>query len=152
LQSYLQDKSGFSTNSKKVGVLYDTNQTERSLVMKRLEDSFGFESSQIWDLGFRIQTPPDGEGRGFSPKDFSAFGNPESETIQQFLQQDFKYIFNYFTKEQLYLAAVSAQANAGLKIGFQNAIEGLNDVSLSMDIGVTDFFKESSKYITQIQL
>lgn len=88
----------------------------------------------------------------FSKKDFSYMGNLSTEKLQQLVEQDYEYVFQFFSKEHLYLSYVSANTKANLRIGFQDVNPALTDLIFNInqnDLGL--FFKEAKKYLEIIK-
>ncbi|MFN2261771.1 MAG: hypothetical protein ABR595_06880 [Psychroflexus sp.] len=154
LNSYLKTQNTSNINSNLVGVLYNADRSDKFQIRQYLEKSFQLKSDQVLFLGFsqhrfdKVEQPED----IFIEKDFSIFGEAKSENIQQFVHQKFKFLFNYYKSEQLYLDLVSSQTQVELNIGFHNSNQKLNDLMISTDIENPDFFKASSNYIKQIHI
>nr|WP_127846374.1 hypothetical protein [Psychroflexus aestuariivivens] len=149
----MKSRRKFNINSNSVGVLYNADQSDKYQIMQQLEKSFQFKPNQVYFLGFsqhrfdKVEKPAD----VFIAKDFSLFGEIKSDNIQKFVKEEFKFLFNYFKAEQLYLDLVSVQTQAELSIGFHDSNIKLNDLMISTNLENPDFFKESSNYITKIK-
>lgn len=154
LNTHLKAEKTSNVNSNQIGVLYNADQSDKYKIRQYLEKSFQVKPDQVLFLGFsqhrfdKVEQPDD----IFIEKDFSVFGEIQSENIQKFVHQDFKFLFNYFISNQLFLDVVSAQTHAELSIGFHDSNQKLNDLMISTDLENIDFFKESSNYITQIKV
>jgi len=136
----------------KIGILFNEDSSDRDQLQKLIEKNFDVDASQINFLGFSRQSyekkiRPDFV---FIKKDFSLFGQPKSEVINDFLDHNYKLLFNFFGKNEHYLENVAQLTKAKLKVGLSESNEKINDLLLDLDSENLDFFEESSKYIKQI--
>jgi len=136
----------------KIGILFNDDASDRYQLQQLIEKNFDVEPSGINFLGFsrhrydRVEKPD----FVFIQKDFSLFGQPNSEVITDFISQKYKLLFNFFGRDELCLELVSQLTEAKLKVGLNESNEKISDLLLAVDSKNLDFFKESSKYIKQI--
>lgn len=136
----------------KIGILFNDDVSDKYQLQQLIEKNFDVDPSEINFLGFsrhrydRVEKP----GFVFIQKDFSLFGQPKSEVINNFTRHKYKLLFNFFGEEELCLEIVAQLTEAKLKVGLSESNEKINDLLLALDSKNLDFFKESSKYIKHI--
>lgn len=160
LQTYFLNKKLESNKSEKaseikgskVGILFNDDVSDKYQLQQLIEKNFDVKPSGIYFLGFsrhrydRVEKPD----FVFIQKDFSIFGQPKSKVISEFVNRDYKLLFNFFGKNELCLEIVAQLTKARLKVGLNESNAEINDLSLAVDSRNLDFFKETSKYIKQI--
>ncbi|MBZ9778102.1 hypothetical protein LB452_04115 [Psychroflexus sp. CAK8W] len=136
----------------KIGILFNDDVSDRYQLQQLIEKNFDVDPSEINFLGFsrhrydRVEKPD----FVFIQKDFSLFGQPNSEVITDFISQKYKLLFNFFGSDELCLEIIAQLTEAKLKVGLNESNEKISDLLLAVDSKNLDFFKESSKYIKQI--
>lgn len=136
----------------KLGVLFNEDNSDKNQLQELIVKSFDVDASEINFLGFSRQTY-DGEIKQdfvFTKKDFSLFGQPKSDVINDFLNCNYKFLFNFFGKNEHYLENVAQLTQAKLKVGLLESNEKINDLLLDLNSKDLNFFEESSKYIKHI--
>lgn len=136
----------------KIGVLFNSDVSEKHQLQQLIQDNFEVDASEINFLGFSRKNynkiiKPDFV---FEKKDFTLLGQPKSEVITEFLNHNYKLLFNFFGKNEFYLETVAQQAKSKLKVGLSGSNEKVNDLLLALDSKDLSFFEVSSKYIKQI--
>ena len=136
----------------KVGVLFNNDVEDKQALLEQIQQHFKISNSEINALGFSHKSFKNKEQPQdvFTLRDFSIFGEPKSESVQNFLKTDYQLLFNFFGSGELGLGVIAKSANAKLKVGLSTADERLNDLLLDMDSKNMDFFKASSTYIQHI--
>lgn len=140
----------FSGN--KIGVLFNEDVSDRNQLKELIEMNFDVDSSEINCVGFSKQNYDKTNRPDFVifKKDFTLFGQPNSEVISEFIKPNYKLLFNFFGKDELYLENVAQLTNAKLKVGLSESNEKINDLLLDIKSENLGFFEESSKYIKHI--
>lgn len=88
----------------------------------------------------------------FGTKDFSFIGNISTEKLKDVIHQDYEYVFQFFSKEHLYLNYLSAKTKANLRIGFEDVNPKLTDLLFKLNKTDLDlFFEEAKKYLEIIK-
>lgn len=151
LKSFSPQKPDGVSGSK-FGVLYNVERFDEEQIRISIENNFDIVASELNFLGFcnSAEHKYENDGNVFSLKDFTLFGQHDSEVISAFINQNYKVMFNFFDKDQTCLELISQQTKAELKVGFSNCNQQINDLLLILDANDIDFFRESSKYIKHI--
>lgn len=136
----------------KVGLLFNYDTEDKQALLEQIQLNYKVSKSEINVLGFSKKTfkkegQPDDV---FTLRDFSIFGKPKLTVMQDFLNEDYQLLFNYFGRGELGLEVLANLTNAKLKVGLKSADERINDVILDMKTESMAFFKESSTYIQHI--
>lgn len=136
----------------KVGLLYNADVSDKNQLLERIAKNFDVNSSEIYVLGFSRKAYVKEKQPDFVilKKDFSLFGQIQSEVITEFLATHYKLLFNFFGKDEIYLERIAQLTQAKLKLGFSESNEKVNDLLLDLDPKDLSFFEESSKYIKHI--
>jgi hypothetical protein len=139
-------------NSKTIGVLFNEDEADKEKLEKLVLANFEVELSEIQFLGFshKKNEIADRADVVVNKKDFSIFGQPKSELVSEFINYDYKLLFNFFGKGDLFLEHIAQHTTAKLKVGLVESNERINDFSIALESNNLDFFKESSKYIKRI--
>ncbi len=141
----------FESTTKKVdsiGVLIDESIfTDKELLLKSLEENF-FEKQNIKILLFRntIKKTENFDYPIFSNDHLSWNGTFEKQEINDFLNQNFDLLINYYDTDKTPLLYASMQSKATFKVGFSSVDKRLNQFMIdttveNYNIFVTELFK-----------
>jgi hypothetical protein len=88
----------------------------------------------------------------FTTKDFSILGSISNHELLELIQQEYEYVFHFFSEEHLFLNFISLKSKATLRLGNQNSNLELTDLIFNIDKKDLDlFFMEAKKYLTIIK-
>lgn len=138
---------------KKVAVIVDVSLFGREFQLSEFLKAFDLKEASVYPILFSSEKNTiDKEAKVFSKKDVSWLGKLKAETdAEEFIQQEYDVLINYFQQESHELFLLSASVKAKLKVGFQMNEKRLNDFELLESPKKTRLFAvEMKKYIPLI--
>lgn len=134
---------------KTVAILVD-NEDEIEEIINDLENKLGIIKENITPLIFKRKLKEEEKSSlYFTKKDFLNKGDIESESLKNFIDENFDLLINYTKKSNLYVNLVTLFSKAKFKIGFAKIDDRLYDLMVKEpNYNIQVFHQEIYKYLS----
>ena len=143
-------------NVRNILVLYESDWTERNVVIKQLRDSMLLEDKDVTIWGFvdkrDITSLILPQSRILGARDLTLYGAPKQEVIEELQKRYYDLLIDLTQHPSLPLKYLSLYTRASLKIGLQLG-EGIHDFMVSMpaEEDPKHLFEQMKYYLSTIR-
>lgn len=153
LRSVLKHKLLLGEKNAKALILIDENSFDVHQISKAFQEVFKNELKSVFLVYSKSKIKTIEQTTTYiSASDFHFKKSVLSEKASHITNDKFQFVFQLFTKNQIYLNYISAIAKANLRISLRNCHEKITDLTINQEeLDWNQFFEESKKYIYSIQ-
>lgn len=137
----------------RLGILVDARNKYDISLIEEMANAIGVETKELQIMSFK-DVKASIEGKDFSQinyfddKMISFKGNVNSKPLNDFIQDTFDVLINFYHEDHTVLNLVAASSKAKFKVGFTSVDNRINDLVIGTPINNTDLFiHELKKYL-----
>ncbi|WP_247672643.1 hypothetical protein [Aquimarina sp. MMG016] len=159
IESHLKKRSTEQkdvTTLKTLAVLLDASKAINILSVVKLANELGVKSDKLKVVGYKEdqkELEDDKDAAYYNDKSFGMNGAVKSGSLNEFINEDFDVLINFYDEDKLELNYVAVASKAKLKVGFAEVDNRINDLIIGSTTNDTNLFiAELKKYLKILQI
>ncbi|WP_233194490.1 hypothetical protein [Aquimarina sp. I32.4] len=159
VETYLSKRDGKSqsiSNLKTLAVLIDASQSINVVSLLKLANELGVKSDKLKIVGYKEdlkEIEDDKDTTYYNDKSFGVTGAVKRKSLQNFINEDYDVLINFYEKDAIELNYVAAASKAKFKVGFAAVDNRINDLIIGATTNDTNLFiSELKKYLKILQI
>ncbi|WP_241507282.1 DUF6913 domain-containing protein [Aquimarina sediminis] len=144
------------SNLKTLAVLIDASQSINIVSLLKLANELGVKSEKLKVLGYKEDhkdVVDDKDAAYYSDKSFGMSGAVKSNSLLDFINEDYDVLINFYEEDSIELNYVAAASKAKFKVGFAAVDNRINDLIIGATTNDTNLFiSELKKYLKILQI
>ncbi len=141
---------------KTLAVLIDASQSVNIVSLLKLANELGVKSERLKVIGYKEnqkELDEDKEAAYYSDKSFGISGAIKSRSLQEFINEEYDVLINFYEEDLIELNYVAAASKAKFKVGFAAVDNRINDLIIGATTNDTNLFiAELKKYLKILQI
>jgi hypothetical protein len=144
------------SNLKTLAVLIDATQSINIVSLLKLANELGVKSEELKVMGYKEDQKEiidDKDAAYYNDKSFGVNGAIKSKSLQDFVDEDFDVLINFYEKNSVELNYIAAASKAKFKVGFSEVDHRINDLIIGSTTNDSNLFiSELKKYLKILQI
>ncbi len=157
-EAFLEKRNASSqsiSGLKTLAVLIDASYSVNILSLVKLANELGVTPNNLKVMGYKedkeVEDSKDADY--YNDKSFGVNGTIKSQSLQEFIDQDYDVLIGFYQDNKIELNYVAAASNAKLKVGFAEVDNRINDLIIGATVNNPNLFiKELKKYLKILQV
>ena len=141
---------------KTLAVLIDASQSVNIVSLLKLANELGVKSERLKVMGYKEnqkEVDNNEEAAYYSGKSFGVNGAIKSKSLQEFINEEYDVLINFYEEDLIELNYVAAASKAKFKVGFAAVDNRINDLIIGATTNDTNLFiAELKKYLKILQI
>ncbi len=144
------------SNLKTLAVLIDASHSINIISLLKLANELGVSSEKLKVMGYKEDHKDiegDKDAAYYNDKSFGVNGAVKSRSLQEFINEDYDVLINFYGKDKMELNYVAAASRAKFKVGFAMVDNRINDLIIGTTTDDANLFiSELKKYLKILQI
>ncbi|WP_298541041.1 hypothetical protein [uncultured Aquimarina sp.] len=141
---------------KSLAVLIDASQSVNVLSVVKLANELGVKSERLKVMGYKEdqkEISDDKDAAYYNDRSFGVNGSVKSNSLNDFINNDYDVLINFYSESKLELDYVAAASKAKFKVGFAEIDNRINDLVIgAANQNINLFISELKKYLKILQI